>query len=217
MDLNGKIINFLGDSITEGVGTSSENCRFTNILLNKFHLCQVRNYGIGGTRIAPQHSPSEDPLWDNDFCGRYQEMNNNANVVVVFGGTNDFGHGDAPIGDALDSIPTSFAGACDYLFRGLKQKYPSSIIVVITPTHRADENGGAGDSRSAANKPLSIYVEMIRKKAEQHKLFFLDLFDYQANPSARKLTMNMLPDGLHPNDEGHLILAELISDFLRLI
>ena len=35
MELKNKKINFLGDSITEGVGTSAEDKRFTNIIAER--------------------------------------------------------------------------------------------------------------------------------------------------------------------------------------
>ena len=53
MELKGKIIDFLGDSITEGVGvTDRENNRYDNILKRQFGLKATYNYGIGGTRIV---------------------------------------------------------------------------------------------------------------------------------------------------------------------
>lgn len=60
---------------------------------------EVKNYGIGGTRIARQREKSEEEKFDQDFVKRADEMEEGADAVVVFGGTNDFGHGDAAIGD----------------------------------------------------------------------------------------------------------------------
>lgn len=53
MELKGKVINFLGDSITEGHGTSDKAYRFTSLIQNSTGaICN--NYGISGTRIAKQ-------------------------------------------------------------------------------------------------------------------------------------------------------------------
>ena len=58
MDLRGLTINFLGDSITQGVGTSSDEARFSNLIeKNEGAICV--NYGISGTRLAYQHKPSD--------------------------------------------------------------------------------------------------------------------------------------------------------------
>ena len=60
MELKGKIIDFLGDSITEGYGVSDkENNRYDNILKRECELKATYNYGIGGTRLAHQTKPSE--------------------------------------------------------------------------------------------------------------------------------------------------------------
>lgn len=214
MELSGKKINFLGDSITEGCGTSSVEHCFTNMLKRELQLAEARNYGIGGTRIAPQRVPSEDATWDLDFCNRYSEMDCDADVVVVFGGTNDFGHGDAPLGCANDSTPDSFFGACDYLYKGLRQKFPCASIVVITPLHRIGEDSAAGDGNKVNGALLFQYVDAIREVAKRYGFPVLELFDFEKNPSASQLSMNLLPDGLHPNDQGHVILTKLLADFL---
>lgn len=93
MELKGKKINFLGDSITEGAGTSCEAARFTCVLKDIAGLSEIRNYGIGGTRIARQQTVTNEKHDKNDYCGRFQSMDDDADIIVVFGGTNDYGHG----------------------------------------------------------------------------------------------------------------------------
>ena len=110
MELKNKKINFLGDSITEGHGTSAKDKIYWS-LIGKNEGATVRGYGIGGTRFAKQTKPSENPLFDLDFCTRAVEMDPDADIVVVFGGTNDYGHGDAPIGTPADRTNDTFYGA----------------------------------------------------------------------------------------------------------
>ena len=45
-------------------------------------------------------------------------------------GTNDFGHGDAPLGSFSDRTPYTFYGACHLLMESLINKYPASTIFV---------------------------------------------------------------------------------------
>ena len=85
MELQGKIINFLGDSITEGCGTTGIEKRFTEIIRKNYNLCKANNYGIGGTRFAKKRVPSENPKWDEDFCSRVEEMDENADIIVSGG------------------------------------------------------------------------------------------------------------------------------------
>ncbi len=42
-------------------------------------------------------------------------MDSDADVVVVFGGTNDFGHGDAKLGTFESAILTPFTAQCTFL------------------------------------------------------------------------------------------------------
>ena len=104
MELTGKKINFLGGSITEGAGASSPETCYVADMHRLYNLAAARNYGIGGTRIAPQKEVSAEPVWDQDFLGRYAKMDDDADFVVVFGGTNDFGHGLAVYVDAIKQI-----------------------------------------------------------------------------------------------------------------
>ena len=119
MDLKGTKINFLGDSITEGAGTSCVEARFTTLMKEIAGVAEIRNYGIGGTRIARQQTVNNEQYDKNDYCARFSAMDDDADVIVVFGGTNDYGHGDAPFGTFSDRTPDTFCGAVHCLFRGL--------------------------------------------------------------------------------------------------
>ena len=125
MELKGKKINFLGDSITEGVGASEEQFMYPNVIAAECGLAAARNYGISGTRIARQ---DDEENFGNPFCDRYLTMDDDADMVVVFGGTNDYGHGRAPFGSFDDRTGDTYYGAWHVLLRGLLEKYPDSQI-----------------------------------------------------------------------------------------
>lgn len=215
MTLEGKVINFLGDSITEGCGTSSEEKRFTNLIERDYKLKKANNYGICGTRIAKQQVPSI-PLFDQDFCGRFAQMDKDADAVVVFGGTNDYGHGDAPLGEMSDRTSDTFYGACHVLMSGLLNMYTGKPIVIVTPLHRLNENSPLGEGeKTIPGEPLKTYRKIIVEVAEYYALPILDLYATSGlqpeNDACREM---LIPDGLHPNDEGHSILARKIGNFL---
>lgn len=219
MELVGKKIDFLGDSITEGSGTSGGAARFTEVMRQRYGLAAARNYGIGGTRFAHQIVPSESPITDRDFCVRVEELDPDADIVVVFGGTNDYGHGDAPFGAPEDRTADTFCGACHELYTKLKEKFPKAVILIVTPIHRTNDESTGGDGREQAPRPpLREYVRVIRETAELYKLPLLNLFDTNVlDPNEPEIRERFVPDGLHPNDAGHLILAEQISTFLQLL
>ena len=86
MELKGKKLNILGDSITEGVGASGPEHGFVRLLENRSGaLC--RNYGVAGTRIAPQHC---EPAGD-DFCTRALQMDPEAAPTISAMATRHWG------------------------------------------------------------------------------------------------------------------------------
>lgn len=212
MKLEGMTFNFLGDSITEGVGTSSEDKRYFEIIKREFGLFSVNGYGISGTRFAKQTVPSTEASFDKDFVSRVDGMCD-ADGVVVFGGTNDFGHGDAPIGVPSDRTYDTFYGACHTLFSKLIEKYPGKPIVIMTPLHRVSEDEVA--IKHGVSVTLKTYVDVIREVAEFYSLPVCDMFKNSGlQPRVPVIAEKYIPDGLHPNDEGHKIIAERLGNFL---
>lgn len=220
MELKGLKINFLGDSITEGVGASSKDTIYHAVLKKEAGLCEARNYGISATRFALQKGTPERPKDDyvdvNSFCERFSQMSDDADAVVVFGGTNDYGHGDAPIGNFSDRTPDTFYGACHYLFRGLIKKYLGKPIVIMTPLHRLNETDPTAGCKKTAVGTLKEYTDIIREVAEFYSLPVLDLFSSSGlQPDIPEIQENYLPDGLHPNDNGNKVIAHKLKMFLQ--
>ena len=215
MELKGKIVNFLGDSITEGVGASAPEKVYPYLIKEKYGLEKANNYGISGTRFAKQTKPSEPASFDLDFCSRVAEMDPEADAVVVFGGTNDFGHGDAPLGSPEDRTKDTFWGACHELMRSLVEKYPGKPVVICTPLHRLYEHIPTGDNKPEPVAVLDEYIEIIRTVARYYALPVLDLNAVTGiQPRVPAIQEALCPDGLHPNDAGQAILARCIGNFL---
>ena len=204
-------INFLGDSITEGALASSEENTYV-CQVGKMLNAEVRNYGIGGSRFAKQIIPSEYPRMDEYFASRVDEMKNDADYVIVFGGTNDFGHGDAPIGEMEDNTPDTYLGSINYLIDKLLKYYKKEQIKFILPLHRKDENNPYGEgTKKAPSLTLDGYVSLLErilnKRDVEYFNFREEMGGWENNP--------LLGDGLHPNDKGHKKLATLICDKLK--
>ena len=216
MELNGLKINFLGDSITEGSGTTGKEKIYWSLIGKKTGAI-VRGYGVGGTRFAKQITPSVNPKHDLDFIMRAKEMDRDADMIVVFGGTNDFGHGDAPIGKMSDRENNTFYGACHMLFTDLINMYPEATIVIMTPLHRCNEDNVRGDGfKSCDVAPLSRYVEIIKEVAAFYSLPVIDMWSISGiQPRVPVLKEKYCPDGLHPNDAGHEKMAERLIGFLK--
>ena len=216
MNLEGKVINFLGDSITEGVGTSAPDKIYHAVLAKEAKLKEARNYGISGTRFAYQQGgifsqyPKDDNVDKMCFNRRFESMSDDADAVVVFGGTNDFGHGDAELGSMKDRTPDTFYGACHALFSGLVKKYIGKPVVIMTPLHRSVE---ALPTKTAT---LRDYVNIIREVAEFYSLPVCDLYAYGCiQPQIEEQKVMYAPDGLHPNDAGNALIAQKLRKCLE--
>ncbi len=221
MDLNGKIIDFLGDSITEGVGvTDIENCRYDNVLRREYHLKATYNYGIGGSRLAHQNKPSAKPRHDLCFCGRAYDTNKNADIIVVYGGVNDYFHGDAYIGSPEDKTPVTFWGGVNFLMSFLKERFAGKTIVFMTPARaclhgHTDEKKSPDDRKKEDAMPLLHYVNIIKEAGEKHGIPVLDLYhNLPINPNIPEHSEKYTVDGLHFNDAGHAIIAKTLGDYL---
>ncbi|MBQ7308799.1 MAG: SGNH/GDSL hydrolase family protein [Clostridia bacterium] len=217
MELTAKKINFLGDSITEGVGTSSKANIYLNLLKEECQLAEARNYGKSGTRIARQIDVTDDPF-DRDFLIRAETMADDADIVVVFGGTNDFGHGEVALGTMEDRNVHTFYGAMHTLCRFLIEKYVGKTIVFMTPLHRRSEGADTNISKhlGIAARPLIDYVRAIREVCEYYSLPVLDLYANSGiSGNVPAYCEKFIPDGLHPNDAGHRVIADKLRRFLE--
>ena len=212
MELTGKRITFLGDSITEGWGTSDLKYRYDNVLARERGLGSIYTNGIGGTRIAYQRGASGDPRHDLYYCGRAAELDLSGDVIVVFGGTNDYGHGNAPFGDERDNTPDTFCGAVNTLIRILRRRFPASRIVFMTPTRRL-----GGEVPNASNgKTLGEYAAAIVNACEHFGVDVLDLYNtLPLDPDKDEDCAKYTIDGLHPNDAGHALIADALGRFLE--
>ncbi|MBP3315630.1 MAG: SGNH/GDSL hydrolase family protein [Clostridia bacterium] len=221
MELKGKIIDFLGDSITEGVGVYDQNNRYDNIVHRRLELAAHYNYGIGGTRLAHQSAPSETPRYDLCFCGRAYLLEKSADLIVVYGGVNDYIHGDAYFGKMEDRTPDTFCGAVYFLMNFLKTNYEGKQIVFMTPAHMhfkgiSDKCLSGRPIKKPDAQPLSAYVEVIKARGKELGIPVLDLFEkLPIDPNNESDREKYTVDGLHFNDDGHEILANTLCDFLE--
>ncbi|MBR2860766.1 MAG: SGNH/GDSL hydrolase family protein [Clostridia bacterium] len=215
MDLKNLKINFLGDSITEGCGASDFSKGYVNLIHEKYGAV-CRNYGVGGSRIARQQGLDEYLGSNRDYVMRAQEMDLDADLVSVFGGTNDFGHGNVPLGTFEDRDVFTFYGALHTLCIYLLTNFTKSQLMIITPFHRLNEENGCMDYNGNLKPDLETYVNAIRKVAEYYSIPVLDLYANSGiQPNVPSIKETYMPDGLHPNDLGYELLADKIAKFIQ--
>jgi lysophospholipase L1-like esterase len=213
----GKTANFLGDSITYGYGLADRvNDCFATLVKNSLSLATANNYGLIGTKIG------KVVTGDGSFVERYSAMDAAADITFVIGGTNDYGHNASnhpyslPFGTFTDRVETTFFGALHVLCNGLITKYPGKPIVFVTPTHRLswDSVGDDYENNPDTGKNLRDYVNAIREVTEYYGVYVLDLFkSLNISPNVAVNKTSYMPDGLHPNEAGHVKMADAITHF----
>lgn len=210
----GKTINFIGDSITYGaytpVGGSSPNKRaekrYCEIACERLG-ATCRNYGVSGISISSTSYQSPTGA----ISLRYSSMDAAADMVVIAGGTNDYGTGVA-LGTIADTTDVSFYGSLHVLCSGLCEKYPGKRIVFLTPFHRSSE---------AANKvgaTLAQYKQAIYDVARDEFGFaVVDGWTVGLSPKNAKVKAEYIVDGVHPNPIGHELIGASLARILNAI
>ncbi len=213
MQLQGKKVAFLGDSITAGVGVS-EPCYSYPRVFEKLASCEVFVDGISATRIAPQKDDGVEIHPNQHFIMRAPFLPADADIIVVFGGTNDFGHGNIPFGEFEDRTVDTFCGALHTLCQTLIQTHPKATVIFMTPLHRTTEDDEVNEI-GLPRKKLISYVEMIRRVCEYYALPVLDLYALSGMQPAVPINRELyMPDGLHPSNAGAEKIARLLHAFI---
>ena len=214
MDMKGKFVAFLGDSITEGVGVADQSLRYDNRLKEMLGLERIYTDGVSGTRLAHQRKPSVWPRFDLCFCGRAYNIPSKVDAIVVFGGSNDYGHGDAPFGTLADDTPETYCGAVRFLMRFLRGLFADKPIVFLTPARRNGDESPclAHQVGNPHARPLIEYVDVIKTVAPEFDVAVVDLYhELGINPNLEEDRVKYAPDGLHFNDVGHGMIAERVA------
>jgi lysophospholipase L1-like esterase len=211
----GKTLNFMGDSITEGYAST---LKFTDVIAIKLS-ATCNNYGIGGSTVADGQNP---------MYSRVLNMDENADLCVVFGGTNDFANYDRVLGEqfvvnngkrTLNVDTSTFYGGLNQLCINLYKRFPYSTLVLCTPLNRQSFAGQETDMQSnSKGLYLDEYVNAIKKVSAYFGIPCLDLYataNLYPYDSANISKYYSTSDQLHPNAEGHKHLANVMLAFFE--
>jgi len=215
---------FLGDSITMGYGLTAPADRFSTVFCQMAGFHEI-NHGICGTLIARAGMSREN---GTSFMDRYQLMPE-GDLIVVFGGTNDYFWSDEPISSDGIEGDQFFSCAVRHLCTGLKVKYPGKPIIFILPyqmrgigktpdsTEANPSSFHCSDEKNFVGCTLADYVDMQRKICEEENIPFLDLYhDPEIDIAHRDSDyQHFTLDGCHPNENGHRRIAEKLYQFYQ--
>ena len=203
-------IAFLGDSITYGYALENKENKYSTLVAKALDMTEV-NCGITGTLVAKAGLNQTD---EKDFLSR-AHLIDEADVAVIFGGTNDYFWSDKPIAGEDDSY---FAHAVQTLIDRVKEKRAGKVTLFVTPyPHNGIGNylGGAQwrdsnrhdtDAKNYNGHTLKEYADVIVALCEENGIPCLNLFE---NFCFR--WQEHTCDGCHPNEVGHVLLAEAVA------
>lgn len=195
---SGKKMNVLGDSIVQG---SYGN--FVNVIKNILQLSEARNYGIGGSLISSSDVDETLP----PACTRYVDMDDDADIIIVHAGTNDYS-AQIPLGEETSTDITTFNGALNVLMNGLREKYPDKLIIFSNILHRFNDN--------AFTIKASQYRGCIENRCLANHIVFYDGYKYTGFDFVKGYYDHILTsDGLHPNQKGAEIFGRKLAGFIR--
>ena len=208
-------VAFLGDSITFGYALDNKENKYSTVVCSELNVTE-QNYGITGTLMAKAGLNQTD---EKDFLSR-AHLIDEADVAVIFGGTNDYFWSDKPIKGEGDGY---FEHAVSSLIEHVKEKRAGKLTLFVTPyPHNGIGNYlGGEDWRKASSRhdtdalnfnghTLGDYVEVIDRLCKENDIPCLNLFE-DFGFSWREHTS----DGCHPNEEGHKIIAAAVRKKLE--
>ena len=216
-----KNINWIGDSIV--AGNDFDEVVASTLFLNE------TDYGINGSTVALKSDGTDDR---NALCVRYSSMSDDADIVAVSCGTNDWMYAWCPIGTINDpddgTSNTTFYGALKTLCKGLIDKYPQKVIFFTTPIKRGQsfESGNGGEytadgvpttpfSKNKYGKTLGDYADIIKEVCGLYSIPVLDMYrESLLNPhiSAQQSMFDSILT--HPNATGQKIMARRVAGWL---
>lgn len=207
-----KTVNCLGDSITHGViskptgGTTWTDDTWPKGVGTNLG-CTMNNYGVSATSICDGSSES--------FVTRLNRMSEQSiDLLLVFGGTNDYGDRRAVTLGTLSDSPaqgTNFYASFKYLISTAINKYPSALIGVITPMRR--QSGGENANGISIEDIVNAEIDV----AKYYGVPLLDFYHYGGiNPAITVHYDNYARDGLHPTQAGlDKFLIPMFTEFVR--
>ena len=155
-------------------------------------------------------------------------MSNDADIIAVSCGTNDWMYAWSPIGTIESTENTTLYGALKTLCQGLIDKYPQKLIFFTTPIKRAQAfaNGAGGEytadgvnttpfSKNKYGKTLGDYADIIKEVCGYYSIPVLDMYrESLLNPHITS-QQNMFDSAFtHPNTTGQKIMARRVAGWI---
>lgn len=190
----GKKITFLGDSITQGVGSNftSSSQRYSSVLCSELSAVES-NMGISGTVLCTGHESRASRLGDVDKIAL------DSDYVFVMLGTNDFDNaktGFAELGEKGSTDTSTVYGAINVLCQKLVNRFGETNTKIYLVTPIPVQNSLDSTLKNANGWSLLDWSEVLIETAKEYGLNYIDL-----NLEC-EFTASDMANTLHPNTSG---------------
>lgn len=196
--LNGKHIAFIGDSITQGRFRKYSSSAldwtaskpFGSLIAEIAGDMNYGNFGIGGACVTTVVNSWMSLITNCSKITGYD-------VVFICGGTNDYGNNATSA-----NFTTAYGTVVDTL------KSNNTEVVAVTPVYRTSKTGS-----NTQGLTLNDYCQLIKTISDNKNIKCIDLYPLTND----NVFITYCPDGLHPNEIGHKIMADLIISQYELL
>ncbi|UYN99910.1 MAG: SGNH/GDSL hydrolase family protein [Devosia sp.] len=195
-------LSAFGDSMTAGASVS-ENARWANLLAAEAGLV-LRNKGISGTVMQGSVDASGAPRPGNGV-GRYRSDllgADRSDLVAILYGCNDARYTAAPKTLNRAGLERDYVSVVAGL---LSAGFDPDDICIGSPAYVTDEGFGIGGAEFSGQSRAEYdrHVESVRAIAKRFGTYYAPVHEATAAQGKDLI----LPDGIHPNDKGHAVIA----------
>jgi lysophospholipase L1-like esterase len=184
----GKTASFYGDSLT--AFNSHYTKGYHSWVKDILGLASYSNYGVSGYKIS-------------DVYTKVDSINDTADIIFIMCGVNDLTF-SVPLGAMGDNTTGTTYGALNLFCSLLKQKYPTRLVVFITPHYVKRLHSGGFTSFEVS--------KAIREVCEKYAIPVYDNFAlsgiYQTNFA------HWTTDQVHWNDKAHEMVGKNLARFM---
>ena len=185
----------IGDSISD-TGLIPQR-KYMTVLGEAFSNVTITNLGKDGS-----HFTNKTTGYQRFITQLQNHSTTTPSLITIFGGVNDYIQ-NVSIGDSSSTDNTNFYGALKEFVSALNTKYPSSKKVFILPLNM--RNGAFSTNPNGTNSlgnTLANYRDAMISVLNSNSMTYIDLHDdSELQPDL------ITSDGLHPNQDGHALLA----------
>lgn len=214
VDFTDKIITLVGDSITVGVGASTDengNYRgYANKLNDTFHFEKFVNNSVGGW-LYSTFAKEELSIVANKTDKIYFD----SDIIIMYAGVNDFisESNEKRMGTySMDTKSTAgFCGAFEEMCTFLNNYYSDKEIFIVL-NYPVDSAGGGSYIVESEPHEYSDFMEAQKTIASRYGFRVIDLYSTGLIDGMNQdMKKSFLADNIHPNDEGHRMIGEHIA------